>query len=133
MSDDDVKGKVIHLMRSAKPRVGRRRQQPLGGVVSVNASGQAQIAGRDITNVRTEKYTTRVHAEPKPGAEHIIESQVRRLHDLKDEILRLEALAKRDPATAARVWGSLNKKMRVGAMRMIPASKFQDAERYLLT
>lgn len=58
---------------------------------------------------------------------------MRKLHDLKDDIVKLEAVGKRDPATPQRVWGALNKAMGVGAMRMIPAEKFRDAEKYLQT
>lgn len=76
---------------------------------------------------------TRTIATPQPGTEHITENQVAKLHALKDEIIKLEALAKRDPATPQRVWAALNKKMKVGAMRMIPASKFKAAETFMLT
>ncbi len=63
----------------------------------------------------------------------ITESQVRRLHDLKDEIVRLEARvgSKSFRVISSHVWWSLNKAMSVGSMRKIPSEKFTLAERYL--
>lgn len=129
--DDVKKNKVVELFqKNAKPQ--RMQRKPASNVINITA-GNGDGNGIGNTIIKTEKVISRTTAKPQPGIEHITEDQVRRLHDLKDEILRLEALAKKDPATNQRVWSALNKKMRVGAMRMIPAVKFKDAEKYLLT
>jgi len=132
MNEEEKKAKVVKLFAdAAKPKRAPRRN-PAGNVINIK-TGNGDGNGIGNTIIKTEKVITRTTAKPQPGSEHINEDQVRRLHDLKDEILRLESLGKRDPATPQRVWSALNKKMRVGAMRMIPAAKFKDAEKYLLT
>lgn len=132
MQEEEKKAKVVKLIKdAAKPAVKPRRNRS-AVVVNIKA-GNGDGNGIGNTIIKTEKVVSKTIATPQPGAEHITETQVRRLHDLKDEILRLEALAKRDPATPQRVWASLNKKMGVGSMRMIPVTKFKAAEKYLLT
>lgn len=124
------------ILGEAAPKVPRKRAptsraklvaQPS---ITINA-GNGDGNGIGNTIIKTERVTNKTIATPKPGDEHITEEQVRKLHDLKDEIIKLEKLGKRDPATAGRVWYSLNKAMGVGAMRMIPAGKFRAAEKHL--
>ena len=123
------------LIGDTKPNRGNKKPRKTKNVTntSIEINGDGNLVGDNITYIKADRHTTKVRADPKPGVEHIDESQVRRLHDLKDEIVRLEALAKKDPATHQRVWSALNKKMRVGAMRMIPQTKFKAAEKFLLT
>ncbi len=123
----DKKGEIIDFL-TEKSRINKKQ----GIDKSIKIDGNNNIVGNNNTIVNTARHTTKVVAEPKPGEEHIDERQVRRLHDLKDEIIRLEQLAKRNPATPQRVWGALNKHVRVGAMRMIPKARFSKAEKYLL-
>lgn len=125
MERSDSKGKVVDLMRSASPdpdQVGS----------SVKISGDGNIVGNGNTVIKTEKHTTKTVAIPQPGAEHITEEQVGRLHKLKDEIIRLESMAKKNPATPGRVWSAVNATCGVGSMRMIPVEKFKKAEKYML-
>lgn len=131
MFEDDKIAKVVSLIQeSAKPARKPRTKPAAQASITINA-GNGDGNGIGNTIIKTEKVTNKTIATPKPGDEHITETQVRKLHDLKDEIIKLEALGKRDPATAQRVWGALNKTMGVGAMRMIPASKYRAAEKYL--
>ncbi len=116
------KDKIVELIQSAE------EEKPTS---NITIKGDSNIIGHG--NVITQKVTSKVVAKPKPGVEHISESQVRRLHDLKDEIIRLEKIAKRKPATYQRVWTSLNKKCGVATMRMIPIEKFDLAEKYFLS
>jgi len=123
------------ILGEAAPKVPRKRApsraKPVAQPsITINA-GNGDGNGIGNTIIKTERVTNKTIATPKPGDEHITEEQVRKLHDLKDEILKLEKLGKRDPATAQRVWAALNKAMGVGAMRMIPAAKFRAAEKYL--
>lgn len=118
--------KIVNLMRSSAPG-----QDQSGNNQSVHIAGDGNIVGNGNTVIKTEKVTTKTTATPIPGAEHITESQIRVLHDLKDEIIRLESLAKKDPATAQRVWSAVNKSCGVGSMRMIPLEKFNKAEKFL--
>lgn len=99
-------------------------------MITVNA-GDGDGNGIGNTIIKTERVTRKTIATPKPGEEHITEAQVRKLHDLKDDIIKLEAIGKKNPATPQRVWAALNKAMGVGAMRMIPAAKYRAAEKYL--
>jgi hypothetical protein len=125
MEKNDPKGKIVDLMRSASPS---HDQVPHG----VKINGDGNIVGSGNTVIKTEKHVTKTIAKPSPGSEHITEEQVGRLHKLKDEIIRLESMAKKDPATPGRVWGAVNRICGVGAMRMIPVQKFKKAENYML-
>lgn len=131
--DDDkkkqAKARATALLGESKP-ARKPRAKP---VSSIQVAGDGNVVGDNNTVIKTEKIVRKTIAKPAPGTEHITEAQVARLHALKDEILKLEAVAKRDPATPQRVWAALNKKMGVGAMRMIPATRFKAAEKYLLT
>lgn len=131
MSEDDKKAKVINLMQAALKQPRRRTTKPAATISLVVNAGDGDGHGIGNTIIKTERHVTKTIAEPRPGIEHITEDQVRKLHDLKDEIVRLEALGKQNPATPGRVWSALNKKMRVGAMRMIPLDKFSSAQKYL--
>lgn len=134
MSEQEKLAHVARLINeSVKPaQTSRKPRRAAANVptVTINVSG-GDGNGIGNTIVKLEKLVTRTIAKPNPGVEHITESQVRKLHDLKDEIVKLEAAAKRDPATPQRVWARLNKAMDVGAMRMIPAAKFRAAEKFL--
>lgn len=128
--NETSKDKVVRLIKEASKPVRKLRARPRPAQ-SIVGDNNVQ-AGGDV-HITTEKVVRKTIAKPQPGELHITEDQVARLHALKDEILKLEAAAKRDPATPQRVWSALNKKMGVGAMRMIPAAKFKAAEKYLLT
>jgi len=124
-----AKAKAAAILGEAKP-ARKPRAKP---VPQVEVNGDGNVVGNNNTVIKTERVVRKIVARPVPGVEHINEVQVARLHSLKDEILKLEAATKRDPATPQRVWSSLNKKMSVGSMRMIPSAKFAAAERYMLT
>ncbi|WP_051711585.1 hypothetical protein [Andreprevotia chitinilytica] len=141
--DENKKAQIIALFKqhaeTPEPKPRTPRKKPATAVMTaggnlVNVSGDGVVVGQIVAgdvHQHYEKKTSKVIVKPQPGAEHITEEQVRRLHDLKDQILELEPLGKQNPATPQRVWNSLNKKMGVGAMRMIPAAKFKAAEKYL--
>ena len=121
---DDKKKEIKEILGQAAAK------RDNGGDILV--SGDRNIVGNGNSMVTTEKHVIKQKAEPKPGKEHITEQQVRRLHDLKDEIIRLEQIAKRNPATHQRVWAAFNKAMGIGSMRMLPLNKFTRGEAYLL-
>lgn len=128
MPHSDPKEKIVHLIRSSTPE-----PNPTQGTSStVNISGDGNIVGNGNTIVNTERHTTRTIAKTEPGTEHITEAQVRRLHDLKDEIIRLENIAKKRPATYQSVWVRVNKLCGVATMRLIPLEKFKKAETFML-
>jgi hypothetical protein len=122
--DNDKKRAVAGLLASAAAEDDPPRE-------AVNVRGNNNIVGNGNAIVITERHVTVTRAEPRPGVEHITEDQVRRLHDLKDEIVRLEALTKRNPASHQRVWATFNKKMGIGSMRMLPKGKFAAGEKFL--
>lgn len=128
--NESSKDKVVRLIKESAKPARKPRAKPLSGVL---VSGDRNVVGNHNTVIHTEKIVRKTVAKPVPGEEHITETQVARLHALKDEILKLEAATKNDPATPMRVWSALNTKMGVGAMRMIPTAKFKAAEKYLLT
>ena len=137
MTEEEKKAKIVKLIKDAAgegkkpPRRPRKKPEPPASI-TINA-GDGDGNGIGNTIIKTERVTHKTVAKPNPGAEHITEVQVRKLHDLKDDILKLEAAGKKDPATPQRVWAALNKAMGVGAMRMIPAGKYRAAEKYLQT
>jgi hypothetical protein len=130
MDEKDKKAVVIDLIKAAAKKPAKPLKKAVSGVAITGNHGDGNGIGNTI--IKTERVITRTVAKPQPGIEHITEDQVAKLHALKDEIIKLEALAKRDPATPQRVWAALNRKMGVGAMRMIPASKFKAAEKFML-
>lgn len=130
---EDPKNKIIKLMgEAASKQEEPRRPRKQNVVKKTVVNGDGNVVGNGNTVIKTEKVVHKTIARPQPGEEHITEEQVRRLHDLKDQIIILEQAAKRDPATPQRIWSALNKKMRVGSMRMIPLGKFKAAEKYML-
>ena len=124
----DTKAKIFQLLKESTEE-GTNKQPSQH--IAIN--GNSNVVGNGNTVVVTEKHVTRTKAEPRPGVEHITESQVRKLHDLKDKIVELEGLTKKNPATHQRVWTAFNKKMGIGSMRMLPAAKFKAGEKYLQT
>ncbi|SMH62879.1 hypothetical protein [Azospirillum agricola] len=105
---------------------------------SQKPSAEVAVSGNIITGnnnsftvIKTERVVRKEIAIPQPGTEHITEAQMGKLHALVSEIVRVETLTKREPATFQRVWGALRMKMKVGSNRMIPVGKFSMAERYL--
>lgn len=135
MFEEEKKDKLVQLFKAATRSQGTRtrtRKAPAGNVLNINiGAGNGDGNGIGNTIIKTERVVTRTIARPQPGEIHITESQVAALHALKDEVLRLEALAKQRPATHQAVWAALNKAMGVGSMRMIEAHRFADAEKYL--
>lgn len=137
MSEEEKKNKIVKLIKEASdgekksPRRPRKKPDTPASIIVKTGNGDGNGIGNTI--IKTERITHRTVATPKPGDEHITEEQVRKLHDLKDDILKLEAAGKKNPATPQRVWAALNKAMGVGAMRMIPAAKYRAAEKYLQT
>lgn len=135
MDEEEKKDRIVKLIRESAgeekkpPRRPRKKPESPASIIINAGNGDGNGIGNTI--IKAEHVTNRTVATPKPGVEHITEAQVRKLHDLKDDILKLEAVGKKDPATPQRVWAALNKAMGVGAMRMIPATKYRAAETYL--
>ncbi|MBF0334598.1 MAG: hypothetical protein HQL40_13295 [Alphaproteobacteria bacterium] len=110
---------------------GSRPGAAAAGAVTITGDGVVVGDGNRVVVIKTEKVIRRVRAVPVPGDEHITEAQVAKLHELVRQIVEMEQLVKRSPASKDRVWGALNRRMCVGAMRMIPVEKFPAAEKYL--
>jgi len=121
------------LIEEKKPKVTSRRATPKPSI-QITGGSNIQIAGGDINHHyhHPEKIIKKTIVKVEPGIEHITESQVAELHRLKDEIIRIEAVVKQNPVTHMGVWKSLNNKIDVGKMRMIPLEKFPKAKKYLL-
>lgn len=126
MMDEEKKKKVIRLLNEA---TAENEEKTIETKVDIN--GNNNIIGNGNTVINTEKHVTVVKVEPKPGVEHITEDQVCRLHDLKDEIIRLGKLAKKKPITPAAVWSALTKEMGCRRLRLIPLEKFEDSKKFL--
>ncbi|SHH34233.1 hypothetical protein [Desulfofustis glycolicus] len=121
----DIKDKVVSLLKESRSD----REKHNDHRITIN--GNANAVGNGNTIILTEKHITKTKAEPKPGKEHINESQVRKLHDLKDKIIELERITKKNPASHQKVWSVFNKKMGIGSMRMLPSAKFKAGEKFL--
>ncbi len=124
--DEEKKKEVARLLKEVTPdKEGKTAGE------KIDIKGNNNIVGNGNTVINTEKHVTVVKIEPKPGIVHITEAQVRRLHDLKDEILRLEALAKKQPATPQKIWAVFTKQMGCGRLRLLPLEKFKEGEKML--
>jgi hypothetical protein len=126
MDEESKRDAIARLLAGATAEKNEEKR-------NITISGNGNVIGNGNSVVVTEKHVTVTKVIPKPGAEHITETQVARLHELKNEIIRLEQLAKKTPATHHKVWASFNKKMKIGRMRMLPLEKFKDGEKFLLT
>jgi transcriptional regulator with XRE-family HTH domain len=89
-------------------------------------------AGATITQITTQKHLTTTKAEVKPGTEHVSESQAARLTGLVKQVVEHEEKLRRQPRTYRSVWAALNAHCGVTRYRLIPASDFPKAEKYLL-
>lgn len=131
-SSDEVHRKVTELLGHAKPAVVQRkapRRRTAAPAVAI--TGDGNIVGNGNVVLHAPRITQRTVAEPKPSSEHIDEDQVFRLKQLVEEVVRLEKVLKRDPASFPTVYSALNKRCRVGAMRMIPKDRFVAGEKFL--
>lgn len=131
--DEDPRvGKIHKLLTGARPK--RRPGQPgKAGQISVNGDSNVVGDGNRVTVIRAERIVHRTKVVPVPGKEHITEEQMFRLGEKVREIVRLEELAKRKPDANLyrKVWGALNRRIRVRSSRLIPHGKFDQAERFL--
>ncbi|EGF13985.1 MULTISPECIES: transcriptional regulator [Haemophilus] len=84
-----------------------------------------------INNIKTEKVVTRTKATVEPDKTHINEKMARTLHDLVDEIVKLEKAVKQKPKSFQAVWSSLNRHCGVTAYRLIALQDYEKAELYL--
>ncbi|MGC6358401.1 ORF6C domain-containing protein, partial [Pasteurella multocida] len=62
---------------------------------------------------------------------HISEKMARKLHDLVDEIVKLEQQLKQKPKSYQAVWSTLNRHCKVTSYRLIPLEMYEKAELYL--
>ena len=120
MSQDDKFARVVNMIRELTK--DNDNQSLAINILISSSSGDGIGFGNTI-----------IKMESGTAVACITESQVRRLHDLKDEIVRLEARvgSKSFRVISSHVLWSLNKAMSVGSMRKIPSEKFTLAERYL--
>lgn len=129
--DEEKKKKIVSLFKAAsKPR---RAPQPVGPgtVIVVNASGQAQAAGRDIHNYHYERPPRAPRVTVMPGAGVIDENQARRLKTLVEDWVSTNNCVRRTQITHAGAWSALNKRAGVTSYRLIPAAKFHAMEKWL--
>ncbi|MDR1528894.1 MAG: hypothetical protein LBS40_00485 [Burkholderiales bacterium] len=112
---------------------GADSEKMASGAINITSTGSGDGVGIGNTIIKTERVVQKIVATPKPGITEITEEQVARLHFLVDEIVRLESIGKQKPKTIQSVRNSLNRKMKVGAMRMMPLEKFPAAEKFLMT
>lgn len=102
-----------------------------------NNGRAAQIAGRDIINnvINIHPATPSTPTKPRvviqPGPEHIAENQRVTLQGLVDEVVRLEAVARREPKTHQSVWRALNGRMKASSYHLILAADYGRAEKFL--
>ncbi len=130
--DEKKKDNVVKLFQdAAKP--ARKPRQPAKPAVHVNGDGN--VVGNNNMVIKTERHVTKTIAKPEPGAAHITEAQMSELRTMVEEIVRLEAIAKRDPANFPRVWNALRAKLgkRYSAARMMPIEMFPRAKKVLQT
>lgn len=129
--DEEKKKKVISLFKEAsKPR---RAPQPVGPgtVIVVNASGQAQAAGRDIHNHHYAGAPRSPRVTVVPGDGVISEEQKVALTALRDEWITLHASVKRRPLSHGAAWARINKAAGATSYHLIKAENFDAAVAYV--
>lgn len=129
--DEEKKKKVVSLFKEAsKPR---RTPQPVGPgtVIVVNASGQAQAAGRDIHNHHYSSPPRAPRVTVVPGDGVISEEQKVALTALRDEWITLHASIKRRPLSHGAAWARINKAAGATSYHLIKAENFDAALAYV--
>lgn len=88
--DDDVKGKVVRLLATARPARKKVRAVVPGEQlrqIAGDSSVQVGLVGRDL-NINT-RHVTRTTVAPPPGS--LSPAQAKRLKDMIDKLVRIEA------------------------------------------
>lgn len=102
-----------------------------GTVISINASGQAQAAGRDIINHHHSKPQRAPRVTVIPGDGVISEEQKVALAALRDEWLTLHAAIKKKPLSHAAAWARINKAAGATSYHLIRIENFAAAIAYV--
>lgn len=118
------KGEIIDFLSQAAKRRGTH--QP-----SINIQGNGNIVGNNNTYIHAEKVEHKVHAEVRPGEEHITETQAATIQRLVGEIVRLESLARRKPKSFNAVYNALNRRFGVTRYRLHRRENWPRIETYL--
>ncbi len=99
---------------------------------SIAVYGNENIVGNGNIIVRPEKIfkktTVILSSDDKI---HITDRQAVTLKELVGEVIRLEKIVRRRPATFAAVWGAVNKHCGVPQYRLIRQADFEKARKYL--
>ena len=126
---DEVKNKIKKIIsESALPKKNSDKStinQTVGGNNAIAIIGEVGMV------VKTEKIVEKTVVKPTPGNEHISEEQAAVLHNLIHQVIELNNKIKKRPISYRAAWLALNNKMKVASYRMIKASDFNNAVKYL--
>ncbi|MGK8199541.1 ORF6C domain-containing protein [Burkholderia cepacia] len=126
---------VLSGVRSPNVKEAEQAVAPPPPAVSIaggatNVIGVVQNGGV-VHQIHTQRVINRTVAEVKPGDDHISENQAAALTALVNEIVEAESKLKQSPKTHRAVWAALNAHCQVTRYRLIPASDFERAKKYL--
>lgn len=125
---------VLTGVKSANALEAERSVQPSVSISGGSASVvQVAQSGATVNMVTTQKHVTNTKAEVKPGDEHISEAQAAKLQTLVAEVAEQEQSVRKAPKTFRAIWAALNAHCGVTRYRLIPATDFEKAEKYLRT
>jgi hypothetical protein len=102
--------------------------------VNVEISGDHnQVAGGNIINIHHAPASSapKVKVVIQPGPNHVSDEQKSQLKALVADVVKLEAIARRQPKGFGAVWNALTKRMRATSYHLIKASDYQAAEQFL--
>ena len=131
-TDDDSAKKLRLILGGAKPSTSKPKRappKPQPGVIHIDGNGNVVGDGNTINHGPIPR--PKVIAQPKPGVEHITDTQAAALLALVNEIVEISTLLKSRPTKHQGLWLALNAAMGVPSYRLIPAHKFQDAKTWL--
>ena len=128
-----IKGALASATPAKPPRTPRAKPQPTGPgtVISINASGQAQAAGRDIINHHHAKPQRGPKVIVTPGDGVISEDQKVTLTALRDEWITLHAAIKKKPLSHSGAWIRINKAAGATSYHLIRVERFDAAVAFI--
>lgn len=123
---------VLTGVKSPNVAEAERNAQPSVSISGGSASVvQVAHSGATVNMVTTQRHVTNTRAEVKPGEEHISEAQAYKLTSLVKEVAELEQTVRKAPKTLRGIWAALNAHCGVTRYRLIQASDYAKAEKYL--
>lgn len=133
--DETKKAQIVDLIKASAKKPAKPRQKPApvgnGTIITVNAAGHAQVAGRDIITHHHAKPQRAPRVTVKPGNGVITEEQKVALTALLHEWIALHNAIKARPLSYGAAWGRVNKAARATSYHLIKLENYGLAVSYI--